>query len=176
MGEIETADHTGDPSGLLSLDNQLCFPLYAASNLLGRVYRPLLAPLGLTYSQYLVMLVLWKEGPVHVGTLARRLYIDSGTMTPMLKRMQKLGLLTRTRDGTDERCVVVHLTPEGEALRTRAAEVPAALSKWIGDRLGQDAAEGLRAAARGLVDLLCADLDQFSGGSTSNTALSSSIK
>jgi len=165
-----------NPSGLLCLDSQLCFPLYAATNLLGRVYRPLLDPLGLTYSQYLVMLVLWEEGPVHVGDLARRLYIDSGTITPMLKRMQKLGLLTRARDQADERCVVVHLTPQGEALKSRAVEVPTVLSHRIGDRLGPDATEALRTAARDLVDLLSADLDTLAGDPAPNTTLSHSSR
>ena len=171
---VETDTH--DASGLLCLDSQLCFPLYAATNLLGRMYRPLLDPLGLTYSQYLVMLVLWEEGPIHVGGLARRLHIDSGTMTPMLKRMEKLGLLTQTRDRADERHVMVHLTPDGVALRTRAAEVPVALSGRIGDRLGPGAAEALRTAVRDLVDLLAADLANISGDPAPQAALPHSIK
>ena len=92
------SDHLQDS---LCLDQQLCFPLYAATNLLGRAYRPLLDPLGLTYSQYLVMLVLWEHGPTHVGELAQRLHLDSATVTPILKRMQHHGLLTRHRDLSD---------------------------------------------------------------------------
>nr|WP_254693882.1 MarR family winged helix-turn-helix transcriptional regulator [Sulfitobacter sp. SK025] len=102
--------------------------------------------------------------------------MDSGTMTPMLKRMEKLGLLTRTRDRADERHVMVHLTPDGVALRTRAAEVPVALSGRIGDRLGPGAAEALRTAVRDLVDLLAADLANISGDPAPQAALPHSIK
>ena len=98
---------------MLCLDAQLCFPLYAATNLLGRAYRPLLEPLGLTYSQYLVMLALWQAAPVHVGDLARRLHLESGTITPLLQRMEKLGFLTRTRDTDDERQVFPCVEAEG---------------------------------------------------------------
>ncbi len=149
---------------MLCLDNQMCFPIYAASNLLGRVYRPLLEPLGLTYSQYLVMLVLWRADPMHVGDLARRLHLDSGTITPLLQRMEKTGLLTRTRDADDERCVVVRLTPYGKAMRERAAEVPTALAHRIADRFGSDAAESLRVEASRFVRILAGQLD---GGASS---------
>ena len=144
---------------VLGLDKQICFPLYAATNLLGRAYRSLLEPLGLTYSQYLVMLVLWNEGPVHVRDLAHRLHLDSGTITPLLKRMERNGLLTRTRDADDERCVVVRLTPYGKAMRKRAVEVPTALAQRIGDRFGSDAAESLRIEASRFVKILSGQLD-----------------
>ncbi|MBC7152378.1 MAG: MarR family transcriptional regulator [Rhizobium sp.] len=144
---------------VLGLDKQICFPLYAATNLLGRAYRSLLEPLGLTYSQYLVMLVLWNDGPVHVRDLTRRLHLDSGTITPLLKRMERNGLLTRTRDADDERCVVVRLTPYGKAMRKRAAEVPTALAHRIGDRFGSDAAESLRVEASRFVRILAGQLD-----------------
>ena len=144
---------------VLCLDNQMCFPIYAASNLLGRVYRPLLEPLGLTYSQYLVMLVLWQADPVHVGDLARRLHLDSGTITPLLQRMERLGLLTRRRDADDERRVVVRLTPQGTALRDRAVQVPTALADRILDRFGADTAESLRVDLLRLVRILSDELD-----------------
>jgi MarR family transcriptional regulator, organic hydroperoxide resistance regulator len=108
----------------LLLDNQLCFPLYAAANLVQRMFRPLLAPLGLTYVQYLVMLVLWERGEAYVGELKKCLHLDIGTMTPLLKRMEKAGLITRTRDPDDERRVIVAPTPHGHALRAKAAQAP----------------------------------------------------
>ena len=111
----------------LVLDEQLCFPLYAASNLVQRLYRPLLDALGLTYPQYLVMLVLWESAPLAVGVLGGQLYLDSGTLTPLLKRMEKAGLITRTRDLEDERRVLIGLTPAGKARRKRAKALPANL-------------------------------------------------
>ena len=97
----------------LKLDKQLCFPLYAASNLLVKVYRPLLEPLGLTYSQYLVMLVLWERDSVSVGDLGHCLYLDSGTLTPLLKRMENSGFINRRRDSNDERRIIIKLTNKG---------------------------------------------------------------
>ena len=100
----------------LLLDLQVCFPLYAATNLLNRLYGPVLRELGLTYPQYLVMLVLWEEQPQTVGALGARLYLDSGTLTPLLKRMETAGLVTRTRDPEDDRRVMIGLTTRGMAL------------------------------------------------------------
>lgn len=117
-----------DAAELLRLDNQLCFALYAASGLVTRAYRPLLEPLGLTYPQYLVMLVLWEHAPRTVSELGEALDLDSGTLTPLLKRMEAAGLVGRTRDPADERRVQVSLTPAGVALRERAKEVPIALA------------------------------------------------
>ena len=93
------------------LDEQLCFALYTASHRIIRAYRPLLEPLGLTYVQYLVMLVLWDESPLSVGELGQGLHLDSGTLTPLLKRMEKSGLVLRERDTDDERRVLISLTP-----------------------------------------------------------------
>ncbi|MBK9362720.1 MAG: MarR family transcriptional regulator [Rubrivivax sp.] len=108
----------------LALDRQLCFALYAASLAMTKVYKPLLEPLGLTYPQYLVMLVLWETDGPTVSQLGERLALDSGTLTPMLKRLEVLGFVQRQRDSADERRVLVHLTPEGRSLRSRAAAVP----------------------------------------------------
>lgn len=108
----------------LRLDQQLCFPLYAASNLMTRLYRPLLDELGLTYPQYLVMLVLWEASPSTVSALGERLRLDSGTLTPLLKRLEAAGLVRRTRDAADERRVLVSLTDNGRALRDQAEDVP----------------------------------------------------
>lgn len=109
----------------LCLRRQLCFALYAASNQVTRLYRPVLEPLGLTYPQYLVMLVLWERAPRKVGEIAEQLLLDSGTLTPLLKRMEANGLLTRTRDPHDERCVCIALTAAGRGLKRRAAGIPA---------------------------------------------------
>ncbi|MFN3416806.1 MAG: MarR family winged helix-turn-helix transcriptional regulator [Caldimonas sp.] len=113
-----------DTQGLLRLDNQLCFALYAASLAMTKLYKPLLDRLGLTYPQYLVMLVLWEHGGQTVSELGERLFLDSGTLTPLLKRLQSAGWVVRRRDTTDERRVIVHLTPAGEALREAAVQVP----------------------------------------------------
>lgn len=115
----------------LKLDKQLCFPLYAASNLLVKVYRPLLEPLGLTYSQYLVMLVLWERDSVSVGDLGHCLYLDSGTLTPLLKRMEKSGFINRQRDSNDERRVLVSLTAKGSEIKELAVNIPNKLSEQL---------------------------------------------
>lgn len=116
-----------DDAQLMRLDELLCFPIYAANHLLGRLYRPLLDRVGLTYPQYLVMLVLWEFGTQSVGELGQRLYLDSGTLTPLLKRLEGAGLVTRERAASDERRVEISLTPVGRALRKKAVEVPKAL-------------------------------------------------
>lgn len=118
----------------LKLDHQLCFALYAASNAMTRLYRDRLEPLGLTYPQYLVMLVLWEQdgltvkSPLSVKGLGERLHLDSGTLTPMLKRMEQAGLLNRQRAAGDERQVVVSLTDDGRALKTAVADMHAGLT------------------------------------------------
>ena len=116
----------------LALDNQLCFALYAASMALTKRYKPLLAPLGLTYPQYLAMLVLWEGDGIAVSQLGDRLQLDSGTLTPLLKRLEAAGLVQRLRDAADERRVLLRLTPAGRALRARAAAVPTAIGKAVG--------------------------------------------
>ncbi|WP_439816192.1 MarR family winged helix-turn-helix transcriptional regulator [Zavarzinia sp. CC-PAN008] len=108
----------------LRLDNQLCFALYSASSALTRAYRPILDPLGLTYPQYLALLALWEESPRSVGSLGQALGLDFGTLSPLLKRLEAGGLISRTRDPKDERRVIVELTARGWALRDKAAEVP----------------------------------------------------
>lgn len=113
---------------VLRLDRQVCFPLYAASNLITRLYRPLLDALGLTYPQYLVMMVLWEKSPCTVGEVGEQLHLETGTLTPLLKRMEAAGLVARKRDASDERRVLVTLTEPGEALRAPAKSVPRALA------------------------------------------------
>ena len=109
----------------LQLDNQVCFALYSASLAMTKLYKPLLDRIGLTYPQYLVMLVLWEQDGVTVSELGERLFLDSGTLTPLLKRLQAAGLLVRGRDAQDERRVRLTLTPEGRALRDAAEAIPA---------------------------------------------------
>ncbi|MDD3446954.1 MAG: MarR family transcriptional regulator [Zavarzinia sp.] len=104
----------------LRLDDQLCFALYSASHLMTRAYRPMLAAIGLTYPQYLAMLVLWEADDLTVGALGERLFLDSGTLTPLLKRLEALGHVERRRDPADERQVRVRLTESGRALEAEA--------------------------------------------------------
>ena len=110
------------------LDQQLCFALYSASGLMTKLYRPLLDPLGLTYPQYLAMLVLWERAPSTVGAIGEALGLDSATLTPLLKRLEAGGLVSRRRDAADERRVLVEPTAKGQALREKAAGVPSALA------------------------------------------------
>jgi DNA-binding MarR family transcriptional regulator len=138
-----------DRNESLRLDRQVCFPLYAATNLLQRLYRPLLAPLGLTYSQYLVMLVLWEGEPVPVGELCDCLHLDIGTLSPLLKRMELAGFITRRRDATDERRVLIGLTSHGRSLHDEARDIPATLARQTG--LDPQDYEQLRDQAQTLV-------------------------
>jgi len=112
---------------VLSLDEQVCFPIYAASNLLQRIYRPLLDPLGLTYAQYLVMLVLWERDGITVRDLEARVLLDSGTLSPLLRRLEKSGLVAKKPFADDGRVTVLALTAKGRKLRERAVSVPEAL-------------------------------------------------
>jgi len=108
----------------LRLDHQLCFALYSSSLAMTKLYKPLLEPLGLTYPQYLAMLALWENDGLTVSELGERLFLDSGTVTPLLKRLESAGLVQRERDARDERRVRVHLSDAGRALRRQAAAVP----------------------------------------------------
>jgi DNA-binding MarR family transcriptional regulator len=108
----------------LRLDNQLCFALYSASLAMTKLYKPLLEALDLTYPQYLALLVLWEQDCVTVSELGERLSLDSGTLTPLLKRMEAAGLLSRLRDAADERRVLIRLTARGRRLKDRARSVP----------------------------------------------------
>ncbi len=108
----------------LLLDNQLCFALYSASLAMTKLYKPLLDDLGLTYPQYLALLVLWEQDGVTVSELGERLSLDSGTLTPLLKRLEAAGLVSRLRDAADERRVLIRLTAAGRQLKTRARRIP----------------------------------------------------
>jgi DNA-binding MarR family transcriptional regulator len=117
---------TADP---LLLDRQICFSLYAGSRLLTRLYQPLLEPLGLTYPQYIVMMVVWEDAPCAVSHVAQRALLNTNTLTPLLKRLEQAGLIERQRSTSDERIVEIHLTPSGRALRKHAACVPGAFGE-----------------------------------------------
>ncbi len=116
----------------LQLDNQLCFALYSSSLAMTKLYKPLLEPMGLTYPQYLALLVLWERDALTVSELGERLFLDSGTLTPLLKRMEAAGWLTRQRASDDERRVIVSLTTPGRALREQARAVPVQLAQATG--------------------------------------------
>jgi DNA-binding MarR family transcriptional regulator len=133
----------------LALDRQVCFALAAASRSVIGVYRPILEPLGLTHPQYLVMLALWERSPRTVKELADALWLDSATLSPLLKRIETLGLVERRRSARDERTLDIALTPDGSALRERALEVPGRVI----DRLGMTVPE-LEAARDTLTQLL----------------------
>lgn len=115
----------------LLLCNQMCFPLYAASKEIVRRYTPILDVLGLTYTQYITMLVMWEHGSISVKEIGRLLYLDSGTLTPVLKKLESKGLLSRRRDETDERLLIVTLTNEGREMRKKALSVPAQMSLCV---------------------------------------------
>ncbi|MEV0025185.1 MarR family transcriptional regulator [Streptomyces atroolivaceus] len=117
---------------LLKLDHQVCFSLQAASRAFGGVYREALGDLGLTYPQYLAMMVLWEHGPLPVKTIGERLHLDSGTLSPLLKRLEAAGLVRRERSPEDERSVMVRLTDAGTELRERALPVPRSILRATG--------------------------------------------
>lgn len=116
---------------MLKLENQLCFPLYACAKEIVRRYTPLLEPLSLTYTQYIAMMVMWEHKSVTVKDMGKLLYLDSGTLTPMLKKMEKAGWITRRRSEEDERMVIVSITECGEQLHEQAAEVPSKMAGCV---------------------------------------------
>lgn len=109
----------------LKLDNQLCFPLYAVSKEIVRKYKPFLDEVDLTYTQYIVMMVVWEDEQVSVKEMGKKLFLDSGTLTPVLKTLEKKGLIERTRSKEDERNLIVTLTSSGKALKDKAVDIPA---------------------------------------------------
>ena len=129
-------DATLDP---LRLENQLCFPLYAASRKIVNLYTPYFKPLGITYTQYIVFMVLWAKDGVSVRELGERLYLDSGTLTPLLKKMESSGLVRRERAKEDERVTRIYLTEAGRALHEKCLEIPVHLSRSLGAFSPEDA-------------------------------------
>ncbi|MBR3462189.1 MAG: MarR family transcriptional regulator [Clostridiales bacterium] len=122
----------------MKLDSQLCFPLYAAARKITGLYTPYLKPLGITYTQYIMFLVLWEKDGITVGELCKRLRLDTGTVTPMLKNTEKQGLIKRTRSADDERVVVISLTEDGKALYKKAKSIPEKIGSCV--KLGKEEA------------------------------------
>ena len=126
---------------LLKLENQLCFPLYAAARKVTNLYTPYFKPLGITYTQYIVFLVLWEKKEMTVGDLGKRLYLDNGTLTPLLKKLEENGYVTRTRSRKDERVVTVSITEKGMNLKEKASRIPLQAGSCV--RLSPDEAADL---------------------------------
>ncbi|MCR4675150.1 MAG: MarR family transcriptional regulator [Lachnospiraceae bacterium] len=122
---------TNDPYACLKLENQLCFPLYACSKEVVRSYKPFLDELDLTYTQYITMMVLWDKKEMNVKEIGKCLYLDSGTLTPLLKKLESKGYIERHRSKEDERNLLIRITKEGEALREHALSVPEKIGKCI---------------------------------------------
>jgi DNA-binding MarR family transcriptional regulator len=115
----------------LKLENQLCFPLYAATREVVKLYKPFLDQIGLTYTQYIALMVLWEHAPMNVKALGERLYLDSGTLTPLLKKLEKDGIVVRSRSARDERELVVTLTEKGVGLREYALDIPRKMGECL---------------------------------------------
>ena len=126
-------DHTPtyDYREVMKLSNQLCFPLYAAARKVTALYTPFLTELNLTYTQYLVLLVLWEQDGIPVSEICRRLHLDNGTVSPLLKKLEKEGLLEKSRSPEDERVVLITLTDTGRALQERAKEIPGKVGSCV---------------------------------------------
>ncbi len=120
-----------DKYAALKLENQLCFPLYAAAREVVNYYTPFLSELGITYTQYIAFMVLWENDGIAVGELGRRLFLDNGTLTPMLKKLEKQGLIERRRSAEDERVVRIYVTDSGYELRERCLRIPQEVGKCV---------------------------------------------
>ena len=149
--EVPADGGAAAPEDLLALDRQVCFALAVASRSVIALYRPLLDPMGITHPQYLVLLALWEGSPLSVKQLSRLLQLDPGTLSPLLKRLEAIGYVTRRRDPRDERALAVELTADGRALREQALRVPPAVM----ERLGMSAQE-LKALHRSLTQVIAA--------------------
>ncbi|MGN8273933.1 MarR family winged helix-turn-helix transcriptional regulator [Pseudomonas sp. SMV71] len=134
---MSTQRDTPEACAALLLDNQVCFALHSTSLMMTKVYKPLLQALGLTYPQYLAMMVLWETDGLTVGEISARLLTDPGSLTPLLKRLEAEGLLSRTRSREDERVVIVELTAKGRALREKALDIPQCILAASGQTLEQ---------------------------------------
>jgi len=141
----------------LKLENQLCFPLYAVSHLITRRYQPYLEKLGITYPQYLVLLVLWENNGLSVNEISKKLMLNTNTVTPLLKRMEKTGLINRSRSEKDERKVMIDLTHDGRNMREEAVKIPGKLAKgFIPDAISMDDVRYLK----GILDCIIMHLSQ----------------
>ncbi|NMM43157.1 MarR family transcriptional regulator [Rhodospirillaceae bacterium KN72] len=155
-------DYSG-PDSVRNLEELLCFAVYSANHAFNRVYKPLLDRLGLTYPQYLVLILLWEEDDRTVGSLGRKLFLESNTLTPLLKRMEGMGLVERRRDPEDERQVRIRLTGKGRALRDQAADIPRCILEASG--MSIDALQGMKTEIDFLRDNLDAAIRQSGTGS-----------
>ena len=153
-----------DKKDSLRLENQLCFPLYACARDVVKAYRPHLETLGLTYTQYISMMVLWEEGRVSVRDLGKKLHLDSGTLTPLLKKLESRGYLKRERSTQDERVVIACITEEGRKLKRAAAKIPQAMASEL-SAFPEDEAEELYRLLYKLMDILqeCNDKQELTG-------------
>ena len=149
---METENRTQSNTALL-LDSQLCFPLYACAREVVKRYRPFLDGIGLTYTQYIAMMVLWETPCISSRQLGRRLLLDSGTLTPVLKKLESMGYINRKRDEKDERNLILTLTEAGEALKERAALIPPQMSACI--RMDPQDAIQLYTLLHRLLDTMC---------------------
>ncbi len=149
---METENRTQSNTALL-LDSQLCFPLYACAREVVKRYRPFLDGIGLTYTQYIAMMVLWETPCISSRQLGRRLFLDSGTLTPVLKKLESMGYINRKRDEKDERNLILTLTEAGEALKERAALIPPQMSACI--RMDPQDAIQLYTLLHRLLDTMC---------------------
>jgi DNA-binding MarR family transcriptional regulator len=129
---------------MLQLDNQLCFPLYAASRMVTKLYQPLLEKLGITYPQYLILLVLWENDELSVNEIGKKLMLETNTLTPLLKRMEVKGIVKRTRSKSDERRVIVKLTDKGDALKQSALCIPLELLEGMTNQFPLERVSRLR--------------------------------
>lgn len=142
-----------DKYDALKLDSQLCFPLYACAKEVVKRYKPFLDEIDLTYTQYITMMVMWEHKSLSVKELGKYLYLDSGTLTPVLKKIEQKGLVERMRDTEDERILIVTITEKGEQLKEKAVEIPYELGKCMA--LEQDEALQLYQILRKMMDKLC---------------------
>lgn len=147
---VGLSENTKQGADLLALDQQVCFALAVASRNVIGLYRPFLEPMGLTHPQYLVMLALWEEAPMRVTQLSRRLSLEPATLSPLLKRLEARGYLTRDRDPHDERALAVHLTAQGRAIRNQAEQIPLRILERL--QLPVEDLEQLREMLHRLID------------------------
>lgn len=142
-------------AGTIALDEQLCFALYNASRAFTACYREVLAPYGLTYPQYIALMALWEKSPMTVNELGKRLYLDSGTLSPLIKRLEAMDLVSRSRSPEDERVVMVALTPQGTALRSSGLDISAAICQQTG--MSEAELHDLRRRVQDLADVVRTD-------------------
>jgi DNA-binding MarR family transcriptional regulator len=146
-----------EPLTQLQLENQMCFPLYASSRLITRLYQEYLAPLGLTYPQYIVMMILWERAPCSIKVIGDKALLNTNTLTPLLKRLEQQGYIHRQRADSDERMVLVHLSDAGVALRQQCSEIPGQLLAKLG--VAPESLMSLKALLDEILPKLCQNIE-----------------